>query len=208
MSKTLYLKLNEITSVREKQVFLKDVAALYCDDAAALAKCGALKVKTVQEDRDRRYVENVLDIIRRISQMDPSIQVANLGQTDYVIDYRKPKPVRWLRQWVKTICVSVICFCGAAFAIMTFNNDASVTQVFQEIYRMVLGREQNGISVLELSYSFGLAAGILVFFNHFAVWKLNTDPTPLEVEMRLYEDNIAKTLIQNEGRKEPDVDVT
>ncbi len=208
MSKTLYLKLNEITAVQEKQVFLKDVATLYCDDAAVLAKCGALKVRTVREDRDRRYVEDVLDVIRQISQMDPSIQVTNLGQTDFIIDYQKPKPARWLRQWVKTACVSAVCFCGAAFAIMTFNNDASVTDVFREVYRMVLGQEPTGVSVLELSYSVGLAVGILVFFNHFAVWKLNTDPTPLEVEMRLYEDNIAKTLIQNEGRKESDVDVT
>ena len=53
----------------------------------------------------------------------------------------------------------------------------------------------------------GLALGITVFFNHFAKWKLNTDPTPLEVEMRLYEDNISKTLIQNDGRKEQGIDV-
>ena len=47
-----------------------------------------------------------------------------------------------------------------------------------------------------------------LFFNHFSVWKLSTDPTPLEVEMRLYEDNISKTLIQNDGRKESGIDVT
>ena len=50
--------------------------------------------------------------------------------------------------------------------------------------------------------------GIIVFFNHFAVAKLSTDPTPIEVEMRLYEDNINKTLIQNDGRKESGIDVT
>ena len=96
---------------------------------------------------------------------------------------------------------------GAAFAIMTFNNDASVTDVFREIYRMVLGHEGQGFSVLELSYSVGLALGVILFFNHFCAWKVNTDPTPLEVEMRLYEDNISKTVIQNDGRKESGIDV-
>ena len=62
--------------------------------------------------------------------------------------------------------------------------------------------------VLEVTYSVGLAVGVILFFNHFCKWKLNTDPTPLEVEMRLYEDNISKTLIQNDGRKESGVDVT
>ena len=52
------------------------------------------------------------------------------------------------------------------------------------------------------------ALGILIFFNHFASWKLTVDPTPIEVEMRLYEDNVGKTLIQNYGRKERGIDVS
>lgn len=90
---------------------------------------------------------------------------------------------------------------------MTFNNDANVRDVFQELYYLVTGKEASGMTILELTYSIGLALGILVFFNHFAKWKLTTDPTPLEVEMRLYEDNISKTLIQNDGRKEQGIDV-
>ncbi len=209
MNRTLYLKLNKVSTVYEKDVFLKDVASLYSDDPAVLAKCGAIKVKTIHGDRDHRYVEDVLAVLRLISETDPAVQVTNLGETDYIIDYRRPRPARLLWQWAKTVCVCAVCFCGAAFAIMTFNNDASVTAVFQEVYGMVLGQEWQGhISVLELSYSVGLAAGILLFFNHFAVWKLNTDPTPLEVEMRLYEDNITKTLIASGGEEEPGAHVT
>ncbi len=209
MSRTLYLKLAQITEVHEKEVKLKDVAELYSDDPAVLAKCGALKIRNIHEDRDKRYVESVLDVIRKITEMDPSIQVNNVGETDFIIDYKRPrKQPGKTGKWLKALAVAAVSFCGAAFAIMTFNNDASVNEVFAELYRMALGQEPGHFSILELSYSIGLALGILVFFNHFAVWKLNTDPTPLEVEMRLYEDNISKTLIQNDGRKESDVDVT
>ena len=208
MSKTLYMKLNEVTEVHDKNVHLKDVAQLYSDDKAVLNRCKTLKILTIRQDRDKRYVETVIDVSQKIQEMDPTIQVTNLGETDFIIDYQKKKPPRYAWQWAKTIFVCLVCFCGAAFAIMTFNNDSSVTDVFQEIYRLVLGEEIEGTSVLEVSYSIGLAAGILVFFNHFAVWKLNTDPTPLEVEMRLYEDNVSKTLIQNDGRKESGIDVT
>ncbi len=209
MNKTLYLKLNKISTVHEKEIFLKDVASLYSDDTAVMAKCGAIKVKTIHGDHDHRYVEDVLDVLRLISEAAPAVQVTNLGETDYIIDYQRPRRARILWQWVKTVSVCAVCFCGAAFAIMTFNNDASVTAVFQEVYQMVLGQEWQGhISVLELSYSVGLAAGILIFFNHFAAWKLNTDPTPLEVEMRLYEDNISKTLIASGGKEEPGTDGT
>ena len=153
------------------------------------------------------FVGSVLDVIRLITQTDPSIQVENLGEKDFIIDYQKPKAPKILWEWLKTGFVCVICFCGAAFAIMTFNNDASVTDVFGEIYRMVLGQEAGEFTVLELSYSIGLALGVILFFNHFCAWKVNTDPTPLEVEMRLYEDNISKTVIQNDGRKESGIDV-
>ncbi len=209
MARILYLKLNKISAVHEKDVFLKDVAALYSDEPAVMAKCGAIKVRTVREDCDRRYIGDVLDILQKIHEADPAVQVTNIGETDYIIDYQRPRRFRRVFEWVKTVCVCAVCFCGAAFAIMTFNNDASVSIVFRQIYRMVLGQAQQGdISVLELSYSVGLTVGILVFFNHFAAWKLNTDPTPLEVEMRLFEDNITKTLIGNAGRKETDIDIT
>ncbi len=208
MGKSLYLKLNQISEVHEKDVYLKDIATLYSDDSAVLNKCLALRVKKISSDRDHRYVGSVLDVIRLISETDPSIQVENLGEQDFIIDYQKPKSPKPVWEWIKTVFVCVICFCGAAFAIMTFNNDASVTDVFREVYRMVLGYEAGEFTVLELSYSVGLALGVILFFNHFCAWKVNTDPTPLEVEMRLYEDNISKTVIQNDGRKESGIDVS
>ena len=207
-NKTLYLKLNEISEVHEKSVYLKDVAQLYCDDKPTLNRCQALKIKTIHQEKDKRYVENVLEVIEKIHEMDVSIQVTNLGETDFIIDYQKSKSPKYLWQWTKTWFVCIVCFFGAAFAIMTFNNDASVGDVFKEVYIIVMGRESDGFTILELSYSIGLMLGIVLFFNHFSVWKLSTDPTPLEVEMRLYEDNISKTLIQNDGRKESGIDVT
>ena len=48
----------------------------------------------------------------------------------------------------------------------------------------------------------------MVFFNHISAGKVNTDPTPLEVEMRLYEENISKTLIDNAQRKEKKIDIS
>ncbi len=206
--KQVYLKLNQITEVQKKDVYLKDVAKVACQDPALLNKCNCLKIKKIREDRQRRYVEDVIDVIDQISQLDPNIQVDNLGEIDYIIDYHPPKANHQAWQWMKTIFVCIISFCGAAFAIMTFNNDANVPSLFQEIYRLVMGQEADGFTILEASYSAGLGAGILIFFNHFMKWKLNTDPTPLEVEMRTYEDDICKTLIQNNGRKEKEVDVT
>ncbi len=207
-NKQVYLKLNQISEVQTEKVKLKDIAKISCQDTALLAKCSSLTVKVIHEKREKRYIGDVLEIIEKINQVDPKAQVDNLGETDYIIDYRPPQPSRKVWQWIKTIFVCIISFCGAAFAIMTFNNDVDVPALFHELYGLVMGKESNGFTVLETSYSVGLSLGILVFFNHFMKWKLTEDPTPLEVEMRTYEDDICKTLIQNNGRKEKEVDVT
>lgn len=208
MSKTVYLNISEITEVHHKEIQLKDVADVYCDDSAIMNKCNALRIKTIHSDRNKRYVESTLDVIKKLMEMDQTLQINNVGKVDFIIDYHQPKSPHWAWQWIKTIFVCIICFCGASFAIMTFNNDVNVSDVFNEIYRIIMGTESGGFTVLEVSYSVGLALGIIGFFNHFAKIKINTDPTPLEVEMRLYEDNISKTLIQNDGRKEQDIDVS
>ena len=57
-------------------------------------------------------------------------------------------------------------------------------------------------TILELSYSIGIGLGVVFFFNHFGGRKITEDPTPMEVEMRVYEDDVNKTLIEQEKRKE------
>ncbi len=208
MTKTVYLNISQITEVHHKEIQLKDVADVYCDDSAVMNKCNALRIKTIHSDQNKRYIQSALDVIKKLTEMDAALQINNVGEVDYIIDYHKAKKPNWVWQWIKTIFVCIICFCGAAFAIMTFNNDVNATDVFKEIYRIIMKQESSGFTILEVSYSIGLALGIIVFFNHFAKLKINTDPTPLEVEMRLYEDNVSKTLIQNEGRKESDIDVS
>lgn len=208
MKHTVYVKLNQITELTHKDVILKDVAQVYSDDQNAMDKCNSMKVMKVRLDEKRRYIMSALDVTQKLVQMDSNLDVTHVGEMDFIIAYKPPSPPSYAWQWIKTVFVCAVCFFGAAFAIMTFNNDVSVTDVFSEIYKLVMGYESGGFTVLEASYSVGLAVGIIGFFNHFASVKLNTDPTPLEVEMRLYEDNISKTLIAQDIRKESKVDIT
>ncbi len=205
-SPTVYVNIRQITEVNHKDVTLKDVADIYCDNPELQNKCSALKILKIRKDKPKRYIQSVMPVLEKLQALDSSLQINSMGETDFIVDYQPPKKPVLLWQWTKTIFVCGVCFCGAAFAIMTFNNDVNVTSVFGEIYRLVMGREAEGATTLELAYSIGLALGIIIFFNHFAKWKMNSDPTPLEVEMRLYEENITKTLIQNDERKEQDID--
>ena len=208
MSGTVYLKLEKNVQIHSRIVSFKDIAQIVADDSALENKIRVLKLPPYTVQGPGRYPVSVMTLIELIQQEFPGIEVNNIGEADFILTLEKKKQPGGLYAWCKTALVALIAFFGAAFAIMTFNNDVSVTSVFGEVYRLLTGQESSGHTILELSYSVGLAVGIIVFFNHFAKWKINTDPTPLEVEMRLYEDNICKTVIQNDSRKERGIDVS
>ena len=89
---------------------------------------------------------------------------------------------------------------GSSFAIMTFSTDVDTANLFSKIYTQFTGEIATGPTILEFTYSVGIGIGVVFFFNHFGKGKLTQDPTPVEVQMRLYEDDVNKTLIADKNR--------
>ena len=102
---------------------------------------------------------------------------------------------------VKVVFVSMVCFFGTGFTIMAFHNDIGIRGVFEQISSLITGTEGLGVMILEISYAFGLTAGILLFFNHIGKRRITKDPTPIEVSMRNYEDDVNKTLSETWDRE-------
>ena len=208
MSDTLYLQLDQNIEVTNPHVYLQDIAALSMSNPKILNRLRVMPVIVLDGTKPGRYVMSVSDLLKKIQKLEPSVDISPIGETDFIITYRISSATGKLLRYVKIFFVCLVSFFGAAFSIMTFNNDVDLGSLFDQFYTLVMGKSSDGFTILEISYSIGLGLGIIVFFNHFARWKITTDPTPLEVEMRLYEENVNKTLIQNEGRKEDDIDVS
>ena len=75
-----------------------------------------------------------------------------------------------------------------------------IRELFLDVYTRFLPQMTPGFSVLEISYSIGIGLGVVLYFNHFGRRKFTQDPTPLEVEMRVYEDDIDTTIIEQNDR--------
>jgi len=220
MSVTVYIKPDKNTEVCQNEVFLHQITEIWCRDKMLEAKCKDLKVMTIDSHQEERYVIPSIKLVELIQQVDTRVEVNNLGAQDVIIDYQPNvhKIGRW--DWVKTALVCLIVFFGGAFAIMTFNNDGSVSDIFKDVDRLIAGNEQReenseesnnadksmGVLILEISYSVGLILGVTIFFNHFGKRKVTLDPTPIEVQMRLYEEQVETTVIRNASRKESGVD--
>ena len=124
------------------------------------------------------------------------------GEPDFILTYKKTGASHQLFHIVKTAFVCLISFFGAAFSIMTFNTDADVGKLFRQIYEQVTGSVSNGFTILEFTYSVGLGLGVLFFFNHFSRVKITSDPSPMQVQMRIYEDQVNSTVIEDINRKQ------
>ena len=77
---------------------------------------------------------------------------------------------------------------------MAFHNDIGLVDLFAQIYTQVIGYAPEHIGGLEIGYSVGLALGILIFFNHISLRKKEDDPTPLQVEVSKYEQDVEDTI--------------
>lgn len=204
---TLYIKGEQNIEVKNRDVTVGDLVTMECGQQGILPKLKTMKVLKIPSEGKHRYVVSVLKIIQCIHSEYPNLEIQNVGAPDMIVTYEGVKKKNRLWELCEVSLVVLICFIGAAFAIMTFNNDSGTTQLFEQVYEMFMGKPADGFNILELTYSIGLAVGILVFFNHFGKRKFTVDPTPIEVEMCLYENDIQTTLISEYARKGQELDV-
>ena len=204
---TLYIKGEQNVEVKKLDVTLGDLVTMECGQQNVVSKLKTIKVLKIPNQGKHRYVISVLKLIECIHKEYPNLEIQNIGVPDLIVTYEGTKKKNRLWEACEVALVVLICFIGAAFAIMTFNNDSGTTQLFGQVYEMFMGKPADGFNILELTYSIGLSVGILVFFNHFGKRKFTVDPTPIEVEMCLYENDIQTTLISENARKGHELDV-
>ena len=206
-SVTIYLTAEQNIEVQTTEVCVKDIATLTCADSHVLAKAKSLKLWTFREGESKRQVISVLKVIEEIEKACPGASVENLGETDVLVEWIRVDRHKGFVQWCKLAFVALISFFGTAFTIMAFHNDVGLPDVLSRIYELVIGTESDGFTAIEISYSIGLAAGIIIFYNHIGGKRLTSDPTPLEVEMRNYERDVNQAIVETADREKLEEDV-
>lgn len=206
MSEILYLKFEKNTCTYNRTVTLGEAGKMQCADSAIVNRLKTEKLHTFENVKKGKHscaarkVFSILEVVEKIHGVYPNLEIQNMGEQDFIVEYStKPKEQPALT-FLKVAIVCLICFFGSAFSIMAFNNDVSTVDMFGQFYKLMTGMESDGFTILELTYSLGLSAGIIAFFNHIGGRRLTKEPTPIEVEMRLYEDDVNTTLINTASR--------
>ena len=203
MQTKIYIKASGNCTIYDKKVTLGDVLELECSNVGILR--GVKQMPLYTFNHEHAVVFSVLRVIEIIHNDYPTLEVVNCGEEDFLVEYVKSTVKNKFLEKLKLILISIIVFFGSAFTIMTFHNDIGINEVFERFYIQLMGEDKPMVTELEISYSIGLAVGIVVFFNHIKKKKLSHDPTPLEVEMKKYNKDLITTKItdaEEKGHKE------
>lgn len=202
----VYLKCELDVETQCEDVFLKDVASVECEDAAVLAKCRAVKVYRFRGE-EKRVVVSTLKLIQLICKECPGVLVQSIGESDVLIERVKVDKKKGAMVWGKIVVVSLVCFFGTASTLVAYNSDVAVRDIFEEVYEVFMEKPAGPVNILEITYSIGLALGIVLFYNHIGKRRITSDPTPIEVSMRNYERDVNMALIETADREGVEEDV-
>lgn len=194
MSVVLYLKIDKNNEVKKRDVTIGDVAVMYCEEQTVLNRVRPLKLMSLPDVKKRRVCLSTLSVIELITKTCPGVEVNSIGESDFIVDYMREKPHSRFVQCILITFVALFTFIGSMFAIMAYNNDVATSEIFEHIYDSFAPQLKDSL-LLEISYAAGVAGGIIVFYNHFAGKRFGTDPTPIEVEMDKYDDDVDTALI-------------
>lgn len=202
----LYIKVEQNVEVLNKRVYLRDIAKMYSSDSKMIHELNKTEFMLIKEKESTKYMISILKVVELIGKKYPDAEVINMGENDFILSYLLPQKKGRKFEYIKAAIVCMIIAVGSAFSIMTFNTDVSVSDVFDKTYELVMGKGTQSNGIVELSYSIGLPIGICVFFNHFSRKATHNDPTPLQVEMRIYEEEANRAMIKNAAREGKTID--
>ncbi len=202
----LYLKAEQCTTISNKKIFVEDVVKIYGENKNLVKDVSRQIFMTIKKDADMDYIVSILKVMEVIHSTVTNVELINLGETDFVIEYRSPKPERKVWEYGKSAFICLIAFFGAAFTIMTFNTDVGVSDVFDKIYKLVLGKDALRNGVVEIGYSIGLVTGVLIFYNHLLRKHIQSDLTPIQIEMRKFEEEKNRAKIMTASREGKSID--
>lgn len=202
MSEQVFIQIKKYAHYSYERITIKDVCSLYCENEALANKLNSLSVYKFSGDQKRRVVLSSLFIIRVLQENCPKADIVPIGPTDIVIKY-EPHPINnKLIDFIKVSFICLVIFTGAGFSLVAFNSDVNLDLIFSTLHEKLNITDTTNFAILEIAYSLGIPIGIALFYNHFGRKKMSTDPTPLEIEMRLYENDIIESIVDGDNRKE------
>ncbi|WP_100374605.1 stage V sporulation protein AA [Bacillus sp. FJAT-45037] len=195
MGENVYIRMRQrVSAAPHDQLKVGQLAQVIASESI-VSEVTSMPVYQIKIKDHNRVVIDVMEVIRIIRFHFPDVSFQTIGSAQTVIDIEVQKKSF---KWIYIILVWFLLFVGAGLAIMNFHEDVSMRAVHLRIFQLVTGNEVAKPLMLQIPYSIGLGLGMILFFNHFFKKRLNDEPSPLEVEMFNYQQNLDQYVITHE----------
>ncbi|WP_019536698.1 stage V sporulation protein AA [Paenibacillus ginsengihumi] len=195
---TVYLRLRKRLSIRRGEAVLLGQAAQLIADPAYEEALHRIVLYRPRENDGNIVLIDMMLIVERIRASYPLMQIEHFGEPHCLVEVGDPpKPPNI----IFIIIVWLLLFIGSGLAIMNFHADVSMAEVHARIYRLVTGLDNDRPLLLQIPYSIGIGVGMVVFFNHLFKKKFNEEPSPLDVEVFLYQESVNHYIVTEEYGK-------
>ncbi|MET3682384.1 stage V sporulation protein AA [Alkalibacillus flavidus] len=196
MAEVVYIRLKPKISVKTgDHIRLGDMAWICCADCWQ-DKLLTLFIHDVQSTDHTYKVIDIYHVIEKLKHLYPDVEVETVGASQTVLALEQRKPTLYP---LYIFFVWTLLFIGAAMAVMNFHYDVSMPDVQAHLHDMMARDVDRSVLWLQIPYSIGLGLGMVLFFNHFFKKKFNEEPSPLEVEMFNYDQNLYQYVTFNEN---------
>lgn len=198
LEKTVYIRLRNRVLVRpNEEIFLKNIAQVIAHDDLH-ETLDQLRVYQISDQDRNIIIIDAMQVIAEIAKLDSTIQVQLLGPSQTIVEvvFKKKK-----YSFTLFVLAWLLLFFGSMLTIMNFHEDVSMQGVHQRIYRLITGKSVEKPLFFQIPYSIGLGLGMIIFFNHVFKKRLNEEPSPLEVEMFNYQQDLDQYVIMHENKE-------
>jgi len=196
---TLYIRLRRVVRVRRgKSVLLGDIAQYIAPPELEQALRQLVIYRPSRMDGNRVLID-MLMVIGKLRTISERLQIEHFGDPHalLIVETGRGKPNLLL-----ALLVWLLLFVGSGLTIMNFHADVSMLEVHRRIYEMLTGKAVERPLLLQIPYSIGIGVGMIVFFNHLFKKRFNEEPSPLEVEMYMYQESLNAYVIAEEYGKQ------
>ena len=194
----IYTRMRNRVHVNVNQkVRIKDIARIIGPEELVSRIEEALLLTVNSEDKNIIIID-LAQLIMAIQAIDPLIEVETFGPSQAIIEVIYPKKKM---SFVTFAVIWLLMFIGGGITIMNFHVDVSMAEVHQKLFTLITGRVDEKPLLIQIPYSFGIGIGMILFFNHFFKKRFNEEPSPLEVEMFNYQQDLDRYVIMNENNE-------
>ncbi|QRG69846.1 stage V sporulation protein AA [Brevibacillus choshinensis] len=198
MIEPMFLRLRKRLAVKpDALITMGDVCQIYWNGEREDA-IKRMPIYRVKPEDGNLIIIDIMQVIQRLRSAYPEAELDIQGSPQIIVEVLNPRKKANL---VLVAFVWVLLFVGSGLAIMNFHTDVSMMQVHQRIFFLITGQESKQPLWLQIPYSIGIGMGMILFFNHIFKKKINEEPSPLEVELFMYQQSLDQYYIQHENKE-------